>query len=143
LSRLLLFVDGSKSMDLTDPSMDPGRKIRILERLGLLQAGMVPMDLPKATEALTAAQLIAERAKGSLNADTSAWNSVLTDYSARLEEAHEALTKSGDLSADQGAEFAKDVVEPSRELAGREMQAAKDRERALEDMNRLSPALDK
>ena len=34
LSRLLLFVDGSRSMDLTDSSMEPGRKIRVLERLG-------------------------------------------------------------------------------------------------------------
>jgi hypothetical protein len=130
-------------MDLTDPSMEPGRKIRILESLGLLQAGAVPMDLPRASEALTAAQLIAERAKISLNADTSSWAGLLADYATRLREALEALTKAGDLSAEQLEAFAKDLAEPSRALAGREMQTADDRERALTDMEGLSPLVER
>src|SRR5215203_1686146 len=37
LARLWLFVDASKSMALADPSMDAGRKIAILQRLGLIR----------------------------------------------------------------------------------------------------------
>lgn len=143
LSRLLIFVDGSKSMELTDPSMDPGRKIRILERLGLLQEGVVPMQLPKATEALTAAQGVAERAKGVINADTSEWNGVLTDYASKLKEAHDALAQAGDLGVGRIESFSKDLVEPARELASREMREKNDRERAIRDMERLGNAVER
>ena len=143
LSRLLIFVDGSKSMDLTDPEMDPGRKVRILERLGLLEEGMVSMQLPKATEALTAAELLAEQAKGAIHAETSAWNGLLTDYAAKLREAHEALTQAGDLGPGRVESFANDLVEPARELAGREMRETKDRERAIGDMERLNSPLER
>ena len=34
LSRLLLFVDGSQSMELTDKGLDLGRKVLILRRMG-------------------------------------------------------------------------------------------------------------
>lgn len=47
LSRLLLFVDGSKSMALTDPSMDAGRKILILQRLGLWRGDVRETALAK------------------------------------------------------------------------------------------------
>src|SRR3954467_14060896 len=43
LSRLMLFVDGSQSMGLSDPSMDLGRKLRITQQLGLLREGDVKM----------------------------------------------------------------------------------------------------
>ena len=58
LSRLLLFVDGSRSMEFTDAAMEAGRKIRILQRLGLLQPEAAPMDLPRAGEALADAEEI-------------------------------------------------------------------------------------
>ncbi len=63
LSRLLLFVDGSKSMGLTDTSMSTGRKILILQRLGLWRSDAVKMDLPQAGEALAEAQSLAGRAR--------------------------------------------------------------------------------
>src|SRR6266540_6867459 len=36
LSSLRLFVDGSQSMQLTDPSMSAARKLMILQRMGLI-----------------------------------------------------------------------------------------------------------
>ena len=44
LSKLSLFVDGSRSMGLADPSMDPVRRKLILQRLGLLQGDLEKMD---------------------------------------------------------------------------------------------------
>ncbi len=142
LSRLLLFVDGSKSMDLSDPSMDPGRKIRILVQLGLLKEGVVSMQLPAALEALAAAELLVKRAKGALAADTSAWNDVLSSYAGKLSEAHEAL-KTGDLEVGKVASFEKDLALPAREIASREMRETKDRERVLGDLDRLSSVVER
>ena len=52
LSRLLLFVDGSKSMGLTDASMSTGRKILILQRLGLWRSDVVKMICPRLAKPL-------------------------------------------------------------------------------------------
>ena len=53
LARLWLFVDGSKSMELTDPSMDAGRKIAVLQRLGLIRPDSINLDLPRTAAALS------------------------------------------------------------------------------------------
>jgi len=135
LSRLLLFVDGSKSMTLTDASMDLGRKIRILQRLGLLREDAVNMDLPKASDALAEAQSIAASAATSQNVDTSEWNRILTDFAARMDEAHDLLTKSG--APDRAEMFKRDLADPAHEIARREMRQIDDRERAARDISRL------
>jgi len=44
LPRLIVLLDGSESMQLADPGMDAGRKVRILERLGELDPGTVTLD---------------------------------------------------------------------------------------------------
>lgn len=54
LARLTILVDGSQSMQLADPGMDARRKIRILERLGLLDAGAVNLDQAQTSAALAA-----------------------------------------------------------------------------------------
>ncbi len=138
LSRLLLFVDGSRSMELTDASMEPGRKIRVLERLGLLREGMVKMDLAKASDLLSEAQTIADKAKVSQEVETSEWNGILTDIATKMAEAREALTQSGDFAPERLTAFGKELVEPSHELSGREMRQIDDRKRAVQDLARLS-----
>jgi hypothetical protein len=62
LAKLWVFLDGSQSMSLSDASMDTGRKILILQRLGLISSDAVKLDLPKAGEALADAQNASERA---------------------------------------------------------------------------------
>ena len=52
LARLTILVDGSASMQLADPGMDSGRKIRILERLGMLDPGTVNLEQPLAAATL-------------------------------------------------------------------------------------------
>ncbi|MCX6878172.1 MAG: hypothetical protein NTW21_30830 [Verrucomicrobia bacterium] len=44
LARLIILVDGSESMQLADPGMDAARKLRILERLAMLDPGTVNPD---------------------------------------------------------------------------------------------------
>ncbi len=135
LTRLMLFVDGSKSMTLTDSSMDLGRKIRILQRLGLLKDDIVDMDLPKASDALTDGQTLANSAGSSLKVDTSEWNRLLTDFAARMDEAQSLLTKAGDASRIE--RFHRDLVDPAHELARREMRQIDDRQRAAHDLAKL------
>ncbi len=136
LSRLLLFVDGSKSMGLADPSMDAGRKILILQRLGLLRDGVMPMDLPKAGDALADAQALAAKAKLAQGAAAEDWKKLTQNFAAKTGAAREALAKSGGDPARLDA-FAKELTEPAREIAGRDMRQLDERARAIADLTRL------
>lgn len=134
LSKLFLYVDGSRSMDLTDAAMEPARKIRVLERLGLLKAGDAPMDLPLGSEAMAEAQSIAETSKGAQGAETSEWNRILTDFSTKAAEARDHAARSSALPPDRLALLTQELVDPARALAGREMRAIDDRKRAGKDL---------
>ena len=137
LSRLLLFVDSSRSMGLTDPSMDLGRKLRILQQLGLLREDAVKMELPKAGEALADARALSVRAAGSLSAETSDWNQILTDFAAKLTEARDNVSRSGEVAGRSEA-LTKELVDPANEIARREMRQTDDRQRAARDLARLA-----
>lgn len=137
LSRLLLFVDSSRSMGLTDSSMDLGRKIRILQRLGLIRDGAVNMDLPKTSDALTEAEAIATKAVNSQTVDTSEWNRLLTDFAAKIDQTRDLLAKAAGDPA-QADQFKRELVDPAHELARREMRQIDDRKRAASDMTKLS-----
>ncbi len=62
--RVLVFVDGSASMGLTDDSMEPARKLLALQRLGWLPANAVDTTLVDAADALARARRAAETAGG-------------------------------------------------------------------------------
>ncbi|HEY2343249.1 MAG TPA: hypothetical protein VGH90_09485, partial [Chthoniobacteraceae bacterium] len=136
LSRVRLFVDNSLSMTLTDASMDLGRKIRILQRLGLLREDAVNMDLPKASDALGEGQAIATTAARSEGVDTSEWNRLLSDFAGKMDESRDNLAKTGD--ATRVEMFKRDLSDPAHELARREMRQKEDRARALRDLSALS-----
>ena len=53
LARILVLVDSSKSMDVTDASMTPGRKLLNAAQLGYLSDELLPADLLAAQKALT------------------------------------------------------------------------------------------
>ncbi len=135
LSRLLLFVDGSQSMTLTDSSMDLGRKIRISQRLGLLRDDAVNMDLPKASDALAEGQSLAQSATHPQDFDTSEWNRALNDFASKMDATRDDLAKTGDNA--RAEMFRRDLVEPAHELARREMRQIEDRQRAARDLLRL------
>ncbi len=138
LSRLLLFVDGSKSMQLADPSMDAGRKILILQRLGLWRSDAVKMDLPQAGEALAAAQGLAAKGRDtSVSADD--WRKLAREFEAKINAAREALSRSG-IEADRLDAFVRELSVSARELASREIRQLDDRHRAAQDLARLGEA---
>ena len=136
LSRLLLFVDGSRSMELTDASMDLGRKIPILEQLGLLKRGSVPMELPNAGEALAEAQAAADKARLTPGLDTAEWNALVSEFSTKAGEARDLFAKGGG-EKERVDRLAKDLVDPARELVHRELKQIDDRSRAVQDLVNL------
>lgn len=135
LSRLWLFVDGSQSMELTDPSMDAGRKIAILERLGLVRAGEVKMDLAHAAASLFEAQAMAQRGRNSQSAPAEQWKSMLGSFAAKISDA--AGTLSGALEPPRVDAFKRELGAPARELAVRPAERMDDRIRAIGDLVRL------
>lgn len=139
LSRLLLFVDGSKSMSLTDTSMGTGRKILILQRLGLWRSDAVKMDLPQAGEALAEAQSLAAKGRESAAISADAWKTLTHDFEARINTAREAMARAG-LDAERLDSFVRELGVSARELASREVKQLDDRNRASQDLGRLGEA---
>lgn len=140
LSRVLLFVDASRSMGLSDASMEAGRKIRILQSLGLLRADAVSMELPHAGEALGEAGLLARKAGAAQN-DEADWSHLVADFSARLNEARQALQAGG--ASDRLESFDKELAQPAYEIEHREIRQIDDRQRAAHDLANLGPALER
>ena len=136
LSRLLLFVDGSRSMELTDATMDLGRKIPILERLGLLKANSVPMDLPNAGEALAEAQAAADKARLTPGIDTAEWNALVNEFASKVGDARDFFTKGGG-EKERVDRLGKDLLDPAKELVHRELKQIDDRSRAVQDLTNL------
>lgn len=139
LSRLFLFVDGSKSMSLTDTSMSTGRKILILQRLGLWRSDAVKMDLPQAGEALSEAQSLAAKGRDSGAANVDTWKSLTHDFEAKIGIARDALSRAG-FDAERLDAFVRELSVSSRELASRELKQLDDRNRAAQDLGRLGEA---
>lgn len=139
LSRLLLFVDGSKSMSLTDTSMSTGRKILILQRLGLWRSDAVKMDLPQAGEALSEAQSLAAKGRESAAVNADVWKTLTHDFEARINTAREAMARAG-FDAERLDAFVRELGVSARELASRETRQLDDRNRAAQDLGRLGEA---
>jgi hypothetical protein len=139
LSRLMLFVDGSKSMGLTDKSMSTGRKILILQRLGLWRGESVKMDLPQAAEALAEAQTLVAKSRDMADASADAWRELARSFEAQVNVARGALTRAG-FEADQLDAFVRELAVSARELASREVRQLNDRQRAAQDLARLGDA---
>ncbi len=136
LSKLLLFVDSSRSMSLTDSSMSIGRKILILQRMGLLAPDALKMDLPHASEALADAQTISEKAKLATTADDAAVKKSADDFAAKIVAARELIASAGSAN-DQLDRFGKELGAPSKEIAAREFKKIDDRSRTTQDLVRF------
>jgi len=139
LSRLMLFVDGSKSMGLADASMSTGRKILILQRLGLWRSDAVKMDLPGAGEALAEAQSLASKAPETATGEPEAWRNLARNFETKIAAAHDALARAG-FEQDRLDGFVRELSVAARELASREVKQLDDRNRAAQDLVRLGEA---
>nr|MDQ3624855.1 VWA domain-containing protein [Verrucomicrobiota bacterium] len=135
LSQLFIFVDGSRSMDRPDPSMPLGRKILVLQRLGLLPPGTVNMELSQAAEALAEAKAGAERAQSVPRTDTAGWDQMVSDLLAKIREAQKRVAQTGEPARSE--RLGREIVDPMVALAERELEQSDDRRRAIEDLARL------
>ncbi|HEX8309733.1 MAG TPA: hypothetical protein VF614_00350 [Chthoniobacteraceae bacterium] len=131
LSRLLLFVDGSKSMDLTDPGMDTGRKILILQRAGLLPKDAVKLDLPRAAQALSDAEALAEKAK------TAPAPELAGELAGKVRAARELIAADGS-EGDRLERFDRELFTPVNEITGRKLDQIDDKSKAAQDLAKLS-----
>lgn len=137
LAKLWLFADGSKSMELTDPSLDLGRKIMLAVRLGLLPPDTVRLELPRAAALLAEAQSKAATAAAATETTVEAWKKSVEEFSARVVEAEGLLTKAG-FDAGRLGVLKNELANPAQELARRDAQQLGDRNRTVGDLNRLS-----
>lgn len=87
--RVLLFVDASKSMGLTDESMDVSRKLLTARRLGWLPPEALDTQLTESADALVRAR----RAAGGGAADPAKWKESAAAFAVEVEKAHALLGK--------------------------------------------------
>ena len=138
LAKLWVFLDGSQSMTLTDSSMDTGRKVLVLQRLGLLKQDTIKTDLPRAAEELADAQGAAERARTVAALDAATWKKLLDEFSAKVEEARGTL--SGTIETERLERVKRDLADPLRELAKRNVGQPDELARARRDLGALGEA---
>ncbi|MEI6655520.1 MAG: hypothetical protein WCP45_12185, partial [Verrucomicrobiota bacterium] len=139
LARLIILLDGSESMQLADPGMDAGRKIQILERLGMLDSGAVNLDQPQASAALAEAKNLADGMK-SIDAPSAEISKKLAmDFAALVTKADGLFAKSSK-TAEQLTNFRTELVTPATELAAREIKSVDDGNRAAQDLTKLADA---
>ena len=137
LARLIVCLDASDSMQLTDAAMDAGRKIAIAKRLGYLDQTGTALDLPTASERLGDARSIA----ASLTAvDPASAGGVVekarADFAAKVSEAGSLFEKSG---ADRDAlnRFKTEVAGPTANVAKASLNNSDERVRVATDLARI------
>jgi len=138
LAKLWVFLDGSQSMSLTDASMDTGRKVLVLQRLGLLKADVIKTELPRAAEALADAQGAAERAQSLGTIDAATWKQLTDEFIARVEEARGLL--SGTVETERLERVKRDLADPLKELAKRSVGSANELAAARRDIGTVGDA---
>ena len=139
LARLIVLLDGSESMQLADPGMDAGRKIQILERLGMLDPGAVNLDQPQASAALAEAKNLADGMKVIDAPGAEVAKKMAEDFAALVAKADGLLAKSSK-TAEQLANFRAELATPAAELAARGIKSVDDGNRATQDLAKLAEA---
>ena len=139
LARLVVLVDGSESMQLADPGMDSGRKIQILERLGMLDPGAVNLDLPQSSAALAEARSLGERTKLADVLTAEMTKKSIADCAALVAKADGLFGKTSP-AGDQLARFRAELAKPAADLAAREIKSVDDGNRATQDLVKLGEA---
>src|SRR5579863_7919360 len=93
--RVLVFVDASQSMKLTDESMEVSRKLLEARRLGWLPAEALDTQLADSADALARGRRMA----GGDNADPARWRDSARAFAAEVEKAYALLSR---VKADTG-----------------------------------------
>ncbi len=139
LARLIVCIDASESMQLTDSAMESGRKISIARRLGLLDGNQASLDLPTASEKLADARGLVAGLAALEAPDSTVIQKLRTDFAARIGEAEAAFAKTG-RDNEILNRLREELVKPANELAGRKLDAVDDRTRTAADLSKLGDA---
>ena len=139
LARLIVCVDTSESMQLTDSAMESGRKISIARRLGILDGAQGRLDLPTAAEKLMDARGLVASLAALETPDAAALQKLRTEFANRVTEADGAFAKSGH-NAEVLNRMREELVKPAAELAKRGLSAVDDRTRTAIDLAKLGDA---
>ena len=137
LARLIILLDGSESMQLADPGMDSGRKIQILERLGMLEPGAVNLDQPQASAALAEARCLAEGLKAHDAPAAELAKKTAADFAVLVAKADGLFARSSK-TAEQLARFRNELATPAAELAARDIKSVDDGKRVTGDLVKLA-----
>lgn len=132
LSRLLLFVDGSQSMDLHDKGLDIGRKVLILLRLGWLPAGAVQTGLADAADALARAR----RLKNLPMQETPAMQDVARQFAQSIGRIADELARSE--ATETLKKLRAELLVPAQTLAANEVKTEDQRIAAEQELGRLA-----
>lgn len=137
LAHLIVALDGSESMQLTDTAMDAGRKIAIAQRLGLLEGSGASLEMPNAAGKLADARNgAASIAALDPSAQGAAIDKARAEFAALVNDADGLLDK-GSKDRDLVNRFRGEVTGPARKLAEMELKAVDDRTRAAAELTRL------
>ena len=139
LARLIVAIDSSESMQLTDSAMESGRKISIARRLGMLEGTTASLDLPTAAEKLMDARGLVASLAALETPDTAVLQKLRIDFTSRITEAEAAFAKTG-RDTEILNRLREELVKPAAEVARRELGAVDDRTRAAVDLSKLGDA---
>ncbi len=137
LARVIVCLDSSQSMQLTDSAMDAGRKISIARRLGLLNDAGGALDLPKAAEKLGDAKSIAASLATLQTPTDAVWKKMAAEFGSRVAEAETLFAKAGK-DKDALTRLRGELAQPTKELVARKLAAVDDRTRAALELSRLA-----
>ncbi len=136
LARLIVCIDASESMQLTDSAMESGRKISIVRRLGLLDGAQTSLELPTAAEKLIDARGLVASIAALETPDAATLQKLRTEFASRVNEADASFAKTG-RDTEVLSRLREELVKPANALAARELKAVDDRTRAAADLAKL------
>jgi hypothetical protein len=139
LAHLTVALDASESMQLTDSSMDAGRKMAIAGRLGLLDGVSAQTEIPQASEKLSTARGLTLNVSAVDAPDEAAWKRISSEFSARVTEA-DNLFSNASKDKEIVNRFRTELVKPAQEIATRTLKAVDDRTRAASELGKLGEA---
>jgi hypothetical protein len=137
LARLIVCIDSSDSMQLTDASMDAGRKIAVAKRLGYLDQATTALELPTAAERLADARsMVASLAAIDPAAAGGVIQQTRADFAARVSEAEALFEKAGG-DRDALNRFKTELAAPTATFAKAPLSNSDERARMANDLTRL------
>ena len=137
LARVLMFVDNSQSMSVTDPQMPSSRKLLYAQQAGWMPPGKLDTALVDGSEALARAQRHIRDIQPEWNSERfrEAAKLVLSDLDAAQKNLSNVRSETMKVDNGMRDRFKRELIDPATELSKRDV--GNDVDRFLNDMFRL------